>query len=27
VREGIEDKDTWLRVVTSLEEMLKDLQQ
>ena len=27
VREGIEDKDAWLRVVTSLEEMLKELQQ
>ncbi len=26
VREGIEDKDTWLRVVTSLEEWLKELQ-
>ena len=26
VREGIEDKDIWLKVVTSLEEMLEDLQ-
>ena len=26
VREGIEDEDAWLRVVTSLEEMLKELQ-
>ena len=26
VREGIKDKDAWLRVVTSLEEMLKELQ-
>ena len=26
VREGIEDQDAWLRVVTSLEEMLKELE-
>ena len=26
VREGIEDEDAWLRMVTSLEEMLKDLE-